>query len=71
MAWTWRWPLRLKYWMQKDAPSRPGSAYLFGVALELGVIGVWIAMGMDWLARSIAFAARYRQKAWQTVGAIV
>lgn len=49
---------------------RLGSAYLFGVVLGKGVIGVWIAMGMDWLARSIAFTVRYRQKAWQTVRAI-
>ena len=49
---------------------RLGSAYLFGVVLGKGVTGVWIAMGMDWLARSIAFTARYRQKTWQTVRAI-
>lgn len=43
---------------------RLGSAYLFGVVLELGVIGVWIAMGMDWLARSVAFILRYHRKTW-------
>lgn len=45
---------------------RLGSAYLFGVVLELGVVGVWIAMGMDWLARSVCFVWRYRKKAWQS-----
>ena len=30
---------------------RLGSGMLFGVVLNLGVIGVWMAMGMDWMAR--------------------
>ena len=44
---------------------RLGSAVLFGIVLELGVLGVWIAMGMDWLARSVCFALRYHKKMWQ------
>lgn len=43
---------------------RLGSAVLFGIVLQWGVMGVWIAMGMDWLARSVAFAIRYRSKKW-------
>lgn len=43
---------------------RLGSAYLFGIVLDLGVIGVWMAMGMDWLARSIIFQIRYRSGQW-------
>ena len=43
---------------------RLGSAVLFGILLKLGVLGVWIAMGMDWLARSVAFAIRYHSKKW-------
>lgn len=49
---------------------RLGSAYLFGVVLKLGVIGVWVAMGMDWLARSVAFVLRCHHKTWQTFRAI-
>ena len=49
---------------------RLGSAFLFGVVLNWGVIGVWIAMGMDWLARSVAFVLRYHHKTWQTFRAI-
>lgn len=49
---------------------RLGSAYLFGVVLELGVVGVWIAMGMDWLARSVCFVWRYRREVWRTVSVI-
>lgn len=49
---------------------RLGSAYLFGVVLELGVVGVWIAMGMDWLARSVCFVWRYRREVWRTASVI-
>lgn len=46
---------------------RLGSGMLFGVILHLGVIGVWIAMGMDWLARSVAFTLRYKIGKWKTI----
>ena len=49
---------------------RLGAAYLFGVVLELGVIGVWIAMGMDWLGRSVCFIRRYRREVWRTASVI-
>ena len=60
----------VKYTMYVGVASmvvfRLGSAFLFGVVLHWGVVGVWIAMGMDWLARSVAFVLRYRCKTWQT-----
>ena len=31
----------------------------------LGVLGVWIAMGMDWLAQSVCFMWRWHKKTWQ------
>lgn len=34
---------------------RLGGAIFLGVVLHLGVLGVWVAMGLDWLARSVAF----------------
>lgn len=46
---------------------RLGSGILFGVVLHLGVIGVWMAMGMDWLVRSIAFTLRYKGGKWKTM----
>lgn len=49
---------------------RLGSAVLFAIVLDLGVIGVWIAMGMDWLARSVAFWLRYRSGKWKLYRAI-
>ncbi len=49
---------------------RLGSAVLFGIVLNLGVIGVWIAMGMDWLARSAAFTIRWRRGRWKEIQTI-
>lgn len=49
---------------------RLGTAILFGIVLDLGVIGVWIAMGMDWLARSAAFVVRYRSGKWRQMKAV-
>lgn len=46
---------------------RLGSGMLFGVILRLGVIGVWMAMGMDWLVRSVAFTLRYKSGKWKTI----
>lgn len=49
---------------------RLGSALLFGMVLGWGIIGVWAAMGMDWLARSVCFTLRYRKKSWENCRAI-
>lgn len=49
---------------------RLGSGVLFGIILNMGIIGVWIAMGMDWLARSAAFLVRYRSGKWKGYRAI-
>lgn len=46
---------------------RLGTAYLFGILLNLGVYGVWVAMGMDWLARSVMFVLRYRKGKWRNI----
>lgn len=44
---------------------RLGSAYFFAVFLNLGIIGVWIAMGTDWLCRSVCFMLRYKSQKWK------
>ncbi len=43
---------------------RLGCAFLFGVGLGWGIYGVWLAMGADWLGRSIAFLFRYHSGKW-------
>lgn len=49
---------------------RLGTGILFGITLNLGVIGVCLAMGMDWLARSIAFTIRYKGGKWKNIKVI-
>lgn len=49
---------------------RLGSAYFFAIILNMGIIGVWIAMGTDWLFRSILFQVRFRQGKWKGYRAI-
>lgn len=44
---------------------RLGSAVLFGIILHMGIYGVWIAMGMDWLCRSILFYLRFHRGSWR------
>ncbi len=44
---------------------RLGVAALFGIVLNMGIIGVWIAMGADWLGRSLAFGHRYYSGKWK------
>lgn len=43
---------------------RMGAAYFFALYLNMGVIGVWIAMVFDWSFRLILFAARYLSNRW-------
>lgn len=45
---------------------RIGLSYVLGIGMGLGAIGVWIAMIVDWIARSLAFALRYRSGKWKT-----
>jgi putative MATE family efflux protein len=40
-------------------------AYILGVGLHLGVIGIWLAMGIDWAVRSIAYIIRFQRGKWR------
>ncbi len=42
-------------------------AYLLGMVLGLGVLGAWVAMIIDILARSLALAYRFRSKKWMAI----
>lgn len=44
---------------------RLGAAVLFGMILNMGIIGVWIAMGSDWLCRSVFFMVRFVKGKWK------
>ncbi len=39
-------------------------SYIIGVGFNLGAIGVWCAMIMDWIVRSVLFFTRYKSRKW-------
>jgi len=41
-------------------------AYVFAIHFEIGVLGIWMAMGVDWICRSICFYIRFFHGRWQT-----
>lgn len=45
---------------------RVGLGYLLTILLGLGVSGVWISMGAEWVVRSLIFYLRYRSGIWLT-----
>lgn len=49
---------------------RIGLSYLFGGAMGWGLMGVWIAMVVDWLFRDAAFIWRYAKGTWKTMRVI-
>lgn len=44
---------------------RIGFSYILGKYMNMGVFGVWVAMSIDWLFRSIFFVTRYRGNKWK------
>ena len=43
---------------------RVGMAYILGLWAGLGVLGVWIAMTLDWCVRAVLFTYRVRTGKW-------
>ena len=41
-------------------------AFLFGVVLKLGVIGIWLGISMDEWIRGIIMYFRWKSKIWQS-----
>ena len=44
---------------------RIGFSYILGSYLKWGVFGIWVAMTIDWLFRSICFTIRYLGGKWK------
>lgn len=40
------------------------GGYVLGTMMGMGVMGVWIAMVLDWVARAIVFPVRFRGDKW-------
>ena len=43
---------------------------ILGIHFQMGVIGVWIAMIMDWIFRLTLFILRYRKGKWKQMNLI-
>lgn len=43
---------------------RVGLSYVVSIRLKVGIEGVWICMGMEWLIRSVIFVLRFRSDRW-------
>ncbi|MFZ2540129.1 MAG: MATE family efflux transporter [Oscillospiraceae bacterium] len=43
---------------------RVGLGYVLAMNFGMGVYGVWVSMGIEWVARSIFFAIRFKGKKW-------
>ncbi len=43
---------------------RIGLAYILGLKLELGLLGIWSAMTIDWVVRSICYVGRMLSGKW-------
>ncbi|MCM1124234.1 MAG: MATE family efflux transporter [Eubacterium sp.] len=44
---------------------RIGTAYFFSNVFHLGLIGIWIAMTIDWIFRGICYEVRYHSGKWE------
>lgn len=44
---------------------RIGFSYILAINFDLGVLGVWIAMTVDWLFRAICFLVRFVSGKWK------
>ena len=44
---------------------RIGFSVIFGIHMQMGAIGVWLAMLLDWIFRSGLFVGRYLKGTWK------
>jgi putative MATE family efflux protein len=49
---------------------RLAGAYVLGVWFNMGVIGVWYAMCIDWVGRALFLCARYKSGKWKGIQTI-
>ncbi|MDE7232483.1 MAG: MATE family efflux transporter, partial [Lachnospiraceae bacterium] len=45
---------------------RIGTAYFFSNVFHWGLIGIWIAMTIDWMFRGICYEVRFHSRKWET-----
>ena len=49
---------------------RVGFSWLLAIALNWGVVAIWIAMAIDWVARGLFFTVRFLRGKWKTIQVI-
>ena len=49
---------------------RIGFSYILAIVFDMGVLGVWIAMTIDWLFRSICFVVRFQKEKYRNMSLI-
>ena len=47
------------------AVFRIGTSYILAFGFQLGAVGVWCSMVLDWICRVICFVLRFRGHAWE------
>ena len=45
--------------------SRIGLSYVFGKWMNMGLMGVWLAMYCDWIGRTVLFLWRFFSGKWK------
>lgn len=59
------WVSMLSMWIW-----RIGLSYVLAILLNMGVLGVWIAMTIDWVFRSACFIYRFRKEKYRTISSV-
>lgn len=49
---------------------RVGFSWLLAIALNWGVVAIWIAMAIDWVARGLFFTVRFLRGKWKSIQVI-
>jgi putative MATE family efflux protein len=49
---------------------RIGFSYVLAILFDVGLLGVWIAMSIDWVFRTICFVYRFRKEKYRTISTI-
>lgn len=43
------------------------ASYFFSYAFHMGLMGIWVAMTIDWAFRAVCYSLRYRGHKWETI----
>ena len=49
---------------------RIAFSYVLAIYFDMGVVGIWIAMCIDWVCRAICFILRFARGKWKTISYI-